>query len=154
LIKEYVAPGLLERDDLVGLAHAIRPAFLGRQLEQTLACLGVERLDLLLLEDLEIQRAEFEEAGFEKRMRAAIGWLERQADEGRIGAWGIAARCGLRAPPQALQHLDVDSIAGWACDVAGAAHHFGFVLDGGSARPTLYDATGLAGLPLGELELL
>lgn len=82
------------------LAHCIHPEFLRAQLGESLARLGLERLDVLLLHNPEyflehahahgVPRAAAREQ-FRGRLQAAFAHLEEEVRAGRIGWYGVSS---------------------------------------------------------------
>lgn len=122
-------PDLVEVDQ--ELEHCLHPEFLADQLERSLERLGLERLDVLLLHNPEYylnwaaqQRMELGLAReeFYRRLQLAFGWLEEQAQMGRIGCYGISSN----TLPHASEHPEFVSLArAWLLAQAlGSGHHF------------------------------
>lgn len=120
----YVDAGAIRADELVAGGHCIAPAFLADQIARSRWNLGVERIDLYYVHNPEQQL----EGGvardvFTQRLRAAFEALEAAADAGAIHAYGCATWNGLRASPDAPNHLSLEQLVQTARDVAGDAHH-------------------------------
>ncbi|MGH9480691.1 MAG: aldo/keto reductase [Terriglobales bacterium] len=120
-------PGLIRPGELVAGVHCMAPVVLAHQLEQSLENLGLASLDVYYLHNPETQQAELSREEFYRRLRAAFELLERQAAQGRIGAYGVATWSGLRVPPDARDYLDLNRMVGIARELAGDGHHFRFV---------------------------
>jgi len=123
LETELLAPGIITREDLTG-THVMTPRFLRHQAECSRQNFGMETLDLLYLHnpDVEVRRREPED--FWARLRACLEELERMADEGWIGCYGLATWGALRVPPESSEHLSLARVVELAREVSGGEHHF------------------------------
>lgn len=119
--------GLIRPGDLVAGCHSMSPVFLAHQLQTSLDNLGLEAVDVFYLHNPETQQAELSREEFYRRVQAAFVVLEKMADQGRIGSYGIATWSGLRVPPDAADYLDLNRMVAIARSLAGEAHHFRFV---------------------------
>ena len=80
--------------------HCMHPDFLEDQLARSLERLQTDRIDVYLLHNPEYfltesekEEKDLEEARTEyyRRIRAAFEWMERKADEGKIGWYGVSS---------------------------------------------------------------
>lgn len=154
-----------------GAGHCLHPDFLEAQLQASLERIGLDRLDVLLLHNPEVDLAEAIRGGADPasaraalhtRLEAAFAWLERTAAAGTIGWYGVASN-GLAQPADADDHLALGDVVALARKVGGETHHLGVVelplnllelggLDGGEAGAlavaTQHDLGVLGGRPL------
>ncbi len=115
----YVDEGLLEVDDVAGGSHAMTPAFLEHELDQSLENLGVDTIDLYLVHNPETQLAAgIDEDTVYQRLTDAFTFLETQRDQGRVRGYGVATWDGLRVPPHQPDHLSLERLM----DAARKAH--------------------------------
>lgn len=121
--REYVAPKLIARADLVAGGHCLAPRFLAHQLARSRANLGVQKIDLYYLHHPEQQREARGVLAFRTVMREAVEMLETKVAAGEIGAWGVATSEGLRVPPDHPRHLSLAEVMAVAREVAGQSHH-------------------------------
>jgi len=124
---QHLRTGLIRPGEIVGDWHCMAPVYLAHQLERSLENLGLEAVDVYYLHNPETQQAELSREEFYRRLRGAFELLERQAGQGRIGAYGVATWSGLRVPPDAGEYLDLNRMVATAREVAGEGHHFRFV---------------------------
>jgi aryl-alcohol dehydrogenase-like predicted oxidoreductase len=124
LDETLVAPGIVQRDELVRAGHSIAPSFLGHQLAQSRANLRLQSIDLYYLHNPEEQLLGVDRATFRSRLRAAFTLLEERAERGEIGGYGCATWLGLRVGPEHRQHLTLAELVTVAREIAGATHHF------------------------------
>ncbi len=122
--QTFVAPGLIDPQDIVAGAHCLTPRFLAHQVDRSLANLAVRCLDVYLLHNPETQLEEIAPDRFYDRMRAAYAALEGCVQAGRIRCYGIATWNGLRASPNAAGLMSLERLADLARQVGGDAHHF------------------------------
>ena len=132
--RQYVADtflttGLAPEAEIAQGCHCIHPRYIADQLERSRSNLGLETIDLYYLHNVETQLTVVDAAVFRRRLEAAITLLEGAAEEGLIGAWGVATWDGLRVPPEHPEHLSLSAIGELARGIAGDEHHFrGFQL--------------------------
>jgi len=124
LQREYVDPGVLTRDDLVGGGHAITPAFLADQLRRSMANLDVQAIDCFYVHNPEQQLTAVSPAELMSRLKRAFTSLEEWAERGAIGVYGCATWNGLRLPAGSQGHLSLYELAAIAESIAGERHHF------------------------------
>jgi aryl-alcohol dehydrogenase-like predicted oxidoreductase len=123
----YVDTGIIRPGELVAGSHCIAPRFLADQLVRSRTNLGLATLDVYYVHNPETQLAEIDRPTFLARMRDAFAALEVAVSAGDIRWYGTATWDGFRVPSTAREHLDLDELIGLARDIAGDAHHFGFV---------------------------
>ena len=123
----YVDTGLIPPGELVAGCHSLAPRFLADQLARSRENTGLATLDVYYLHNPETQLAEVDRPTFLARMRAAFTALEDAVTAGAIRWYGTATWSGYRVPPSERDHLDLDELVALAREVAGDAHHFGFV---------------------------
>lgn len=124
----YVDTGMIRGDELVAGGHCIAPAFLTDQIARSRWNLGVEQIDLYYVHNPEQQLEGGVSADmFQERLRDAFAALEAAADAGAIRAYGCATWNGVRALPDAPNHLSLEQLMRTAHDIAGDGHHFSAV---------------------------
>jgi aryl-alcohol dehydrogenase-like predicted oxidoreductase len=82
------------------LKHCIHPAFLQKQLDQSLSRLGLERVDVFLLHNPEyyLKKEGSEPREYYNRIKKAFQFLEDKVKEGVIGAYGISSNTFIHRP--------------------------------------------------------
>lgn len=73
------------------LAHCIHPDFLSMQIEWSLQRLGLQTIDLFLLQNPEIQRDSEKDGSFFDRIQKSLARLEEERSRGRIQFYGISS---------------------------------------------------------------
>ncbi|MGW3251448.1 aldo/keto reductase [Streptomyces fungicidicus] len=121
LVPGGLAPGSLDADEVAG-AHSMAPTFLADQLERSRRNLGLAVIDVYYLHNPETQLQFVDQPTFIIRIRRAFEWLEKAADEGLIGYYGVATWDGFFDGSLSLRSLEAT-----ARQVAGDAHRFRFV---------------------------
>lgn len=129
---EYVRTRFLERsvftqEDIAGGSHVLAPSFLEDQLQQSLANLGVETIDIYYLHNPEAQLESVTADVFEARLTAAIEFLESAVADGRIAYYGTATWNAYRVGPESKGSMSLAEVVGIAQEVAGESHHLRFV---------------------------
>lgn len=121
--REYLDPGVLRAEEIVGGTHSIAPRFLADQLQRSLRNLQLTAVDYFYVHNPEQQLTAVGPADFRLRLRAAFAELERCVENGTIAAYGCATWNGLRLPAGSHGHLSLYDVVGIAREVAGDAHH-------------------------------
>ena len=125
--QEYFSKGILNPGDVAAGCHAMTPRYLEDQLGRSLRNLGLESVDLYYLHNPETQLEEVSLEEFRNRLRAAFEFLEGAVAAGEIGAYGLATWNGFRQPAGSPALHSLPDIVAVAREVAGDAHHFGFI---------------------------
>ncbi|HTF58215.1 MAG TPA: aldo/keto reductase, partial [Planctomycetota bacterium] len=94
--QTFVESGIATFDDLVDDSHCMTPAYLRHQIDRSRANFGVETLDVYYVHNPEGQLPHVGEKEFYRRLTAAFAQLEKSADEGKIGVYGVATWNGFR----------------------------------------------------------
>lgn len=116
--------------------HCIHPEFLEDQLSESLARLGLETIDVLLLHNPEYflieRRGREGEVGDDdrselyRRIGDAFAFLEEAVQSGRIGAYGVSSN-SLGAPIDDPDFVSLARLEALARGIAGDDHHFAVV---------------------------
>jgi aryl-alcohol dehydrogenase-like predicted oxidoreductase len=108
--REFVDPGLVDREDLAVGSHCLAPDFLDDQLDRSLENLGVEEIDLYYVHNPETQlRARSREDVYDQ-LEAAFTRLEERAAAGDIARYGVATWNALRVPGDDDEYLSLPEI--------------------------------------------
>jgi aryl-alcohol dehydrogenase-like predicted oxidoreductase len=124
LQQTFVMPGIIKTGDVVADCHCMAPGYLKRQIEATLANLGLASLDLYYLHNPETQLDQVSRDEFLKRVGAAFEVLEEAVRQGKVRAYGTATWNAYRSRAGSRGHLSLESLVGVAREVGGADHHF------------------------------
>lgn len=122
--EEYLKPGILRPEEVVGGMHCLAPRYLEDQLERSRRNLELETLDIYYLHNPEIQLQAVSRQEFLERMRAAFAKLEECVDAGKIRCYGTATWEGYRRRPGVRDALSLAELVGVATEVAGPSHRF------------------------------
>jgi aryl-alcohol dehydrogenase-like predicted oxidoreductase len=125
--REYFSKGVLQPSDIAGGCHSMTPRFLDDQLARSLRNLGLPSVDVYYLHNPETQLEEVSPEQFLVRLRAAFEFLEGAVSAGKIGRYGLATWNGFRLPAGSPALHSLADVVALAREVAGDAHHFGFV---------------------------
>ena len=125
--RVLTAPGILGPDEVVDGCHAMTPRYLAHQLRVSLEALGVARVDLFHLHNPEHQRPALGPERFRAVLRKAFEACEDLAAQGLIGAYGCATWNGFRVPPEAPEHLGLETLMEDARAAGGKDHHFRWI---------------------------
>ena len=124
LEREYFGSHIIDERDLVAGGHCIAPGYLLNQIDRSLANLQGRTIDLYYLHNPEQQLDTVPRDDFERRLRHAFVALESAVADGKIRSYGCATWNGLRAPADAGNHLNLESLVKVAREVGGEQHHF------------------------------
>jgi aryl-alcohol dehydrogenase-like predicted oxidoreductase len=123
LILTYVDTGIVDVNDVVNGVHVLSPSFVTDQIERSRRNLGLETIDLYLLEDPELTLAGCGPTLFRDRLRRLFETLEAAVARGAIAAYGLATWHGLLLPYWERGHLSIMDVFQTAVDVGGPDHH-------------------------------
>jgi aryl-alcohol dehydrogenase-like predicted oxidoreductase len=123
LIVTYVDSGIVDVDEVVNGVHVLSPKFVADQIERSRRNLGLETIDLYLLEDPELQLAACGPTLFRERLAKLFETLEAAVARGAIAAYGLSTWHGLLLPYWERGHLSILDVFQTAIDVGGPDHH-------------------------------
>ncbi|MBO0861779.1 MAG: aldo/keto reductase [Chloracidobacterium sp.] len=122
--ETFIKPGVCKWDDFVQSSHCMTPAYLARQLDQSLRNLKLDCVDIYYIHNPESQFAEVSRDEFYRRLRSAFEFLETAVADGKISKYGTATWNGYRASLESPEHLSFERVEGTAREVAGDHHNF------------------------------
>jgi aryl-alcohol dehydrogenase-like predicted oxidoreductase len=122
--EEYIQPGILQPEELVGGMHCMTPRYLEDQLQRSRRNLGLETIDIYYLHNPETQLQALSRGEFLDGIGAAFAFLEKCVEQGAIRCYGTATWNGYRQPPQAHDSLSLQELVQTAEKVGGQRHHF------------------------------
>lgn len=125
--ETFVRTGIADYSDIVGGSHCMTPAYLQSQIDQSLANLNLECIDVYYIHNPESQLAAVSRAEFETRLRSAFEQLEKNIADGKIRKYGVATWNGFRVAGSAREYHSLERMTGIAREVGGDAHGFGFI---------------------------
>ncbi len=123
----FVKPGIAGFADIAGGAHCMTPRYLQSQLDQSLANMGLECVDVYYVHNPESQLSAVSAEEFWQRLRAAFEFLEKSVGSGKIRNYGVATWNGFRAEPDASGYHSLERIVEVARKARGDEHHFRFI---------------------------
>jgi aryl-alcohol dehydrogenase-like predicted oxidoreductase len=123
LVRTYVDSGLVSLDEVVNGVHVLSPRYIADQIQRSRVNLGLETIDLYLLEDPELQLAARGPTGFKEALRSWFETLEAAVESGAIASYGLATWHGLLVPYGERGHLSLFELLETAIEVGGADHH-------------------------------
>jgi aryl-alcohol dehydrogenase-like predicted oxidoreductase len=125
--REFLDRGIFQPEEIAAGCHCMAPKYLAEQIERSLGNFGVEAIDVFYLHNPETQLTEVSAPEFQKRIRAAFGFLESAVAKGKIGAYGMATWNAFREDPKSPGYLSLEAMAEIAREAGGTQHHFRFV---------------------------
>jgi aryl-alcohol dehydrogenase-like predicted oxidoreductase len=125
--ETFVRTGVASFEEFAGGSHCMTPRYLAHQVAQSLDNLKLETVDVYYVHNPETQLAFVGREEFDRRLRAAFEQLERERAAGRLMFYGAATWNGLRARPEAREHLSLERMTGLAREAGGDEHGFRFV---------------------------
>ena len=124
--ETFVQTGIAQFSDIAG-SHCMTPAYLQSQINQSLANLDLDCVDVYYIHNPESQLSAVSRSEFETRLRAAFELLEQTIAEGHIRVYGAATWNGFRAAPDAREYLSLERMVEIAREVGGREHGFRFI---------------------------
>jgi len=123
LVRTYLDSGLVQLDEVVNGVHVLSPRFIADQIERSRTNLGLETLDLYLLEDPELQLAARGPTGFREALAGWFEALEAAVARGAIASYGLSTWHGMLLPYGERGHVSIFELLETAMEVGGAEHH-------------------------------
>jgi aryl-alcohol dehydrogenase-like predicted oxidoreductase len=123
----FLAPGVLQPEDVVGGMHCMSPRYLEHQLDRSLQNLGLEAVDLYYVHNPEGQIEAVGRPAFRLRIRQAFRFLEAAAADGRVGSYGTATWNGYRVADDAPEFLHLREMLDLARQAAEQEPAFRFL---------------------------
>jgi aryl-alcohol dehydrogenase-like predicted oxidoreductase len=125
--ETFVRPGIASLTDIVAGSHCMTPAYLQNQLDQSLANMGIECVDVYYIHNPVSQLGSVSEAEFYQRLRRAFESLESNVAEGKLKMYGVATWNGFRQPPGSAGYHSLLRMVEIAREVGGESHGFRFI---------------------------
>jgi aryl-alcohol dehydrogenase-like predicted oxidoreductase len=123
----FVKTGIANFDDLVAGSHCMTPSYLQSQIDQSLANMELETLDVFYVHNPESQLSEVGKVDFEVRLSDAFQRLEENRAQGKIRFYGVATWNGFRLQPAERNFHSLEKMWRIAERVGGADHGFRFI---------------------------
>ena len=120
----FIDPGVVRLEEVVAGCHVMSPRYLEHQIDTSRRNLGVATLDIYYLHNPETQNPHVSKEVFDRRIRAAMGALEKAVSEGKIRIYGTATWNAYRVGPESPDALSLGDLLRTAEDVGGPDHHF------------------------------
>jgi aryl-alcohol dehydrogenase-like predicted oxidoreductase len=137
-VEQDLLPAGVQPGQMLGTVYSISPAYLDFSLQRSLKHLGRERLDLFLLESVEVIAERVSEENLLLLLEQAFSFLEQCVETGTIRSYGISSHSGFTLAAGEKGHLPLDRILQCARNCGGNSHHFRFLqtpLSLGDLRP-------------------
>jgi len=125
--ENFIDTGLAAWGDIAGGSHCMTPAYLNNQLQQSLANLKLDCVDVYYVHNPESQLSAVSPDVFTQRLRAAFEFLEQAVTGKRIKYYGVATWNGFRAEPDSEGYHSLEAMVEMARELAGDDHHFRFI---------------------------
>ncbi|MET0754348.1 MAG: aldo/keto reductase [Pyrinomonadaceae bacterium] len=125
--ENFVKKGIATFEDLVGGSHCMTPKYLESQIEQSLANMQVEAVDVFYIHNPESQLSEVDKYTFEARLAKAFEKLEEKRGENKLQFYGAATWNGFRAAPDDAGYHSLERMVNIARQIGGEAHGFRFI---------------------------
>jgi len=125
--EKFIRTGIAQASDIVGKSHCMTPAYLQSQIDQSLANLNLECIDVYYVHNPESQLAAVSRDEFETRLQAAFEQLEENIAAGKIRHYGVATWNGFRVAEGAQGYHGLEAMTDIARQVGGEGHGFAFI---------------------------
>ena len=137
--ENFVGKGIADFEDLVGGSHCMTADYLQSQIDQSLANMNLEGLDLFYIHNPEAQLQAIDKYTFEARIAKAFERLEQNRSDGKINFYGVATWNGFRVQPDQTGYHSLERFVQIAEQVGGDSHGFKFIqLPHNLAMPEAY----------------
>lgn len=123
----FVKTGIAGFADIAGGSHCMTPSYLQNQLDQSLANMNLECVDVYYVHNPESQLDHVPEDEFYARLQSAFESLEKSRAQGKLKFYGVATWNGFRVDSRARGYHSLERMVTIARKVAGEAHGFRFI---------------------------
>ena len=110
LHEEFVDSELVDRDDLAMGQHCIAPDYIDAMVDRSLDNLGLDSVDLYYVHNPETQLEVRSREAVYDQLEATFEVLERRANDGDLGAYGLATWEAFRVPEGDDSYLSLPEI--------------------------------------------
>jgi len=107
--------------------HCMTPAYIEWSLNQSLANLGLETIDIYYLHNPETQLGFVTPEKFYEDIRAVFHTLENAKKQGKIGVYGVATWNAFLYEPTNMEYISLPKLVEIAREVGGESHGFRYV---------------------------
>lgn len=125
--ETFVRPRIAGFEDFVGGSHCMTPRYLQNQLEQSLANMNLEGVDVYYVHNPESQLGQVSDEEFYLRLSAAFSGLEENRAQGKLKFYGVATWNGFRVPSGKSGYHSLERMVSLAREVGGDGHGFRFI---------------------------
>lgn len=125
--ETFVKPGIASFGEIAGGMHCMTPAYLRNQLDQSLANMELDCVDVYYVHNPESQVSAVSPEEFWRRLRDAFAALEEEVTNGKIRNYGVATWNGFRSEPDSGDYHPLERMAEIAREAGGDDHHFRFI---------------------------
>jgi aryl-alcohol dehydrogenase-like predicted oxidoreductase len=125
--ETFVQMGIAGFSDIVAGSHCMKPSYLQNQIDQSLANMNLDCIDLYYIHNPETQLGIITQDEFEARLRAAFERMEQNITEGKIRRYGVATWNGFRSQPNARGYHSLERMVELAREAGGDEHGFRFI---------------------------
>jgi len=122
LVGTYIESGIVDTDDLVG-GHCMTARFLRDQIARSRRNLGVETIDVYLLQEPELHLRALGPDGFRAALTETFAALEDEVSRGHIAAYGVCTWNGFLVPHSERDHLSIFDVFEAALAAGSGDHH-------------------------------
>jgi aryl-alcohol dehydrogenase-like predicted oxidoreductase len=125
--ENFVKTSIADFEDLVGGSHCMTPKYLQSQLDQSLANMQIEGVDVFYIHNPESQLSTIDKYTFEARLAKAFETLEENRSVSKMQFYGVATWNGFRVSPDDPGYHSLERMVNIAKQVAGDNHGFRFI---------------------------
>lgn len=125
--ENFVKTGIASFEDLVGGSHCMTPNYLQSQIDQSLANMQIEGVDVFYIHNPESQLSAIDKYTFEARLAKAFEKLEENRSSKKIQFYGVATWNGFRVAPDDSGYHSLERMVNIAKQIAGDNHGFRFI---------------------------
>lgn len=119
--KNWINTGIVTKEDIVSSCHCLHPRFLQGMIDQSLANLGLDTIDIYYLHNPETQLSGVESDIFYSRLYEAFCLLEENVSKGKIQFYGLATWTAFRT--EGNEFISLKTVLDLAVKAGGKSHH-------------------------------
>jgi aryl-alcohol dehydrogenase-like predicted oxidoreductase len=126
--RMYVAPGVISADDISSGYSVIKPAYLAKCIDKSLANMRLSTIDLVYIHNaFESWHQDVDRKTFMDMLARAFETYEKYRSAGKLRYYGMATWTCFRVPPESDEYLSLEDVVKVAQGVGGKEHGFRFI---------------------------
>jgi aryl-alcohol dehydrogenase-like predicted oxidoreductase len=126
--RMYIAPGVISADDISSGYNVMKPAYLARCIDKSLANMRLSTIDLVYIHNaFESWHRDVDRKTFMEMLASAFETYEEYRRAGKLRYYGMATWTCFRVPQGSDEYLSLEEVVRVAETVGGRGHGFRFI---------------------------